>query len=802
MSCAYRTHCYRSSVTAHPVSVSWGPTTGHAQHPIPLRLPVVHPERQMVTETSTSTDNASIPVSLVQYLCAQWQALPLGHQSTVAAILGELMRSPRWHWDVTVLPDHSLSDPQHSFVSERDGRPTIGVPIAILRELWRWVLYDTEERASILRWWSIDPVLWQHLRAWQMSYAPEMTPAHWYRLYPYLLPAHLPELVQEMHHLLASADPNDQHIALTVLDRWLASPDHETRTVAAQMLHSLLNEEHHLRLPIITILAASGDATMDVKRWAHHAAAFIRTHPSDRMIQAMLDRLMPAILSSVRPDDRVAWVATLWDLVNESTLGERCLMIAGVLEKLMQQDPMVARLVYDRLRTVVFPTKTRWWSPGHWWRLVYDRLRTVLLLHRSQLPPIPGQPWDTLLVGLMRTVYAGEVLESIAQAIRQDPDTIFWFDRIVAAGWGNGYDHRILQIIDSVPGPHWETVLTEGVTTLVGAEVCARIQSWFPRDQARAMIVDHIHARERRGDWPLAPLPAYLIPWVCDAVCRRPNSLHPTTIRRLWLTNPDQAWHVTQTMLDSGHHRAIAAMDAGWGTGHDAAMATILRSIILDHQNDPSVARTGTTTVVAGLGTAPPPIMESLLTELAMKGNATVQQQLISILHRGWGRGQDALVLRVVAIIADRDSSESIWADAHETLIRAWRSLPPHMVVFLVDRLLTRATNRLAKAGPFSPLGLWGVPQIIAAFAPIWTHLPTPQGIERIAYHVAHLHAHAHTMTPTTRDTLVAAWASVIAAGAARLSASDIHAVLAPLWTLSPHGCLDGMVQWVYRWCS
>ena len=87
----------------------------------------------------------------------------------------------------------------------------------------------------------------------------------------------------------------------------------------------------------------------------------------------------------------------------------------------------------------------------------------------------------------------------------------------------------------------------------------------------------------------------------------------------------------------------------------------------------------------------------------------------------------------------------------------------------------------------------------IAACAPIWTHLPTALVIERIAHHVAHLHEHAHTIDSLNRNTLVSAWAQVIAAGADRLSASDIHALLAPLWDLSPNGCLDGVVQEVYR---
>jgi hypothetical protein len=667
----------------------------------------------------------------------------------VTATLGKLMQSPRWHWDVTVLPDQSLSDPQGPFVSERAGRPTIGIPIAMLRELWRWVLGNTDQRAPILRWFAsgITPSLWQSLRA-SSSHAPGVTTERWYRLYPYLLPAHLPELVQEMHHLLASNNPNDQHIALTVLDRWLASPDYETRTVAAQMLHTLLDEEHHLRIPVITILAASGDATMDVDRWAHHVAAFIRTHPSDRTIQDMLDRLMPAIWSSVRPDDRARWVTTLWDLMNESTLGGRCLMIAGVLAKMMQQDPMVARLVWDRLRT-------------------------VSLLHRSQLPPIPRRPWETLLAGLLRTVYVDEVLTIIERTIRQDPDTISWFDQIVAAGWGHGRDQRILQIIDSVPGPHWHTVLTEGVTASVGAEVCARIQAWLPHDQAMALIVHHIYAREERGDWPLAPLPAYLVPWV-GAAARTRYHLHPTTIRRLWLTNPDNAWNATQTMLDSDdlfvQWTALEAMDAGWGTGHDAAMATILRSFILEHQNDPSVADAGTTTAVAGIGTAPPSLIAALLTELAMQGNETVQRQLISALHRGWGHGQDDLVMRVVETMDERGVSEQIWADAHETLRRAWDYLPPHVVVSLVDRLVTRAMNGLVdEANHKKRMEMVSMAKAtIAAFAPIWTRLPTPLAIERIARHVAHLHAHACTLDRFTRDMLVFTWAWVIAAGAER----------------------------------
>jgi hypothetical protein len=54
-------------------------------------------------------------------------------------------------------------------------------------------------------------------------------------------------------------------------------------------------------------------------------------------------------------------------------------------------------------------------------------------------------------------------------------------------------------------------------------------------------------------------------------------------------------------------------------------------------------------------------IMESLLTELATTGNNAVPYLLTRDLHRGWGRGQDALVLRIVKIIAERDVSTWVW---------------------------------------------------------------------------------------------------------------------------------------------
>jgi hypothetical protein len=345
-------------------------------------------------------------------------------------------------------------------------------------------------------------------------------------------------------------------------------------------------------------------------------------------------------------------------------------------------------------------------------------------------------------------------------------------------------------------------VLTQGITTSVGAEACERIQSQSPRDQAIATIVHDIHAREDRGDLPLAPLPAHLIPWVGAAARACPSHLHPTTIRRLWLVNPNDAWHVTQTMLHSDdlsvQQRAIAAMDVGWGTEHDIAMATILRSIILDPQNDPSVVSTGTTTAVAGLGIAPPSIMESLLTALAMQGNENVQRQLISALHRGWGREQDALVLRIVEMIAERDPSEWVWDNARATLEQAWRALPPDVVVSLINQLVTREMDRWLP----HPIHRWKikVDDVIAALAPIWTALPPSQGIASIARHVAHLHTYAHALKDAIRrDELIAAWASVIAAGADRLSAANLHALLAPLRNISPYGYFNGVERWVRR---
>jgi hypothetical protein len=150
--------------------VSWNHVTGHPHHPISLHPLVVHPERperQAVTETGTSTDDASIPVSLVQYLWSRWRESPPNVRDAVTAVIGELMWSPCWHWHLTVLPDHAPTDPSNPFVIVRDGRPTIGIPIAMLRDLWTWVLGNTIQRAPILRWFAsgITPSLWQELCA-------------------------------------------------------------------------------------------------------------------------------------------------------------------------------------------------------------------------------------------------------------------------------------------------------------------------------------------------------------------------------------------------------------------------------------------------------------------------------------------------------------------------------------------------------------------------------------------------------------------------------------------------------------
>jgi hypothetical protein len=675
----------------------------------------------------------------------------------VVELIGALMQSPRWHWDVTVLRDQFPPDPQHPFVSERAGRPTIGMPIAMLRELWTWVLTDIDERASVLRWLTptIDPALWQKLRTHRPAYAPPLTKWEWYRLYGYLSPLRFPDIAEETYQLLHAPSSYDRYSALTVLTRWLESSDHATRTVAAQMLHG----------------------------WPHVVAALVRSHPLDGETHTMLDRLVPTILTATRPEDRVAWVTTLWDLVTDPTLSdERRQMSANALKRMLIHDPMVAAL----LRALL------------WARLSPQRIMAE---------PV----WDPLLATLIRTVCADEVLMMIEQTLatiratmETDCDPIVRrFDRILAAGWGNGHDHRILQIIDSLPGPHWQTALTEGVTASVGEVVCDRLLSWFPRTRAGTMIVDHIHAREERGDWPLAPMPVYLVRWVSAAARSRPSRLHPTTIRRLWLDDPDYAWNVTCTMLGSPSAAvrtiALAALDAGWGTKYDDTIATIVRMITLQYRMS-DILNTACATAVAGIGRVTPDIIASLLTDLATMRDTEVQRQLIRALHRGWGRGQDDLVMRVLEtmVARDPDLSDRIWIRSYDTLARAWDYHPPHVVVSLVDRMVTHGMRCVMHEQ--------GIPSAlddaIAAYAPGWTHLPTAHMIERIARHVAYLCAHADDPAisrDSRRERLISAWASVIAAGAERLSTSDIHALLSPLWDLSPDGCLKGIEQWVRR---
>ena len=779
MSCGSRHRRYRSSVTVHPGPYSWSHATGHIHHPpTPLRRPVVYPDFQEVTKTA---DDSRIPLNLVQDLCARWQDATSEDRDYVIDLLGRLMASPRWSWDVTVLTDQSLSGTLYPFVSEHDVQPMVGIPMDMLRELWVWVLIDTDRRSSILRWWSsiIDPPLWQELRALQQVHVPGMMRKDWYRLYWYLSPILLPDIAQEMHRLLMSDAPDDRQTALTVLDRWLASSDHGTRTVAVRMLRTWLDEEgtddaevYHHRLWTITILAASGYATVDFHRWVHVVDTMVRTHTSGAEILDMLDRLANTILPSNRLPDQIELITTLWNLITESTLSdERREIIAGALHRMMQ-NPMVAALVRDRL------------------------LRTNLSSQRIMTERV----WTILLEGLMQTVYADAALDIIERAIRQDPSTIEQLASIVASGWGNGHDRRILQMIEqtiaqtiaqtieSNPSSLWSEVLIQGITTSVGEEVCACIARWYP-DKAVRIIAEYIDLEES-----LAPLPEYLIPWVCAVARDCPDHLYPSTIRRLWLSDPDRAWDVTKTMLDSGEpigqQCAIDAMDAGWGRGRDDTIAATLWSFIRDHPDDPFAEGAVVATAVAGIGRADPSLTASLLAKLAMKGNEHVQYQLICELHRGWGRGQDDLVFGVVETIAERMASDWVWRGSRATLTSAWDYQPPHVVLSLIDRLVTRLMHSLATEGECTVNE-----DVITALVPGWTYLPTPLMCERITHYVAHLHAHAHTLAPEVLNSLVSAWAEVIAAGANRLSTADIHALLSPLWTISPYWSLNGIAQ-------
>jgi len=255
-------------------------------------------------------------------------------------------------------------------------------------------------------------------------------------------------------------------------------------------------------------------------------------------------------------------------------------------------------------------------------------------------------------------------------------------------------------------------------------------------------------------------------------------------------------------MLRSQYSRtrdcALAALDAGWGTGIDDTIATILRTIIL--QNPLSIVfNTACATAVAGIGKADPAVIASLLTELVTRGSEEARLQIIHALHHRWGQGQDDVVMRVVETMVAQDPnlSERTWSGARDTLGRAWDYQPPHVVVSLIDRMVTNGMHSLLTHKKCITHKLHDV---IAAWAPGWTHLPTAHMIERITHHVAYLCAHAYDFTSTCGpDLLISAWAQVIAAGAEQLSVSDIHAVLSPLWDLSPHKCLTGCMQGVRR---
>jgi hypothetical protein len=535
----------------------------------------VSPHRQAVTETSTSTENAPGSLHAVQYVWSRWHELPPADQDKVTASFGLTMASPHWHWDVTVLPDQSLPDPQRSFVSERTGRPTIGMPIAMLRAIWMWVVHNAAQRASILQWCasSIDPPRWQELRAALQAHVPPISADEWCHLFGYLSPCLLPDIAEQTHQMLHANVPDEQQAALTILDRWLASADSATRTLATQMLRTWLDERgaddpttHHRWIAAITGLRPSRerDTTLVSERWTYVVAAIMHSPLSDETIRDALHGLVRTILTTTHPVNRVAWVTTLWTLMTDPTCPERRRQMIAAALKRMMQDSMVATLA-----------------------------RHLLQAGLSHQRPMSEPVWHTLLEGFMTTAEAGAALDVIAQAIRQDPSTIDRWTSIVAAGWGHGHDHRILQIIDSIPGQHWKTMLIAGITTSVGEAVCNRISAWFSRDQALALIVDHIRAREGRKDWPLAPLPASLIPWVGEAARACPHRLHPTTIRRLWLANPVRAWNATQTMLEShastAQQHALAAMDAGWGRGHDDPIAATLLPRILTSRHQSTV---------------------------------------------------------------------------------------------------------------------------------------------------------------------------------------------------------------------
>jgi hypothetical protein len=217
-------------------------------------------------------------------------------------------------------------------------------------------------------------------------------------------------------------------------------------------------------------------------RWTQVGAAIVRAR-SFNVVGPVSDR--PAFNRGfvTAPDRPVTPLGTVD--TDPTCSDERRQMIADARTRMMQ-DPMVA-------------------APG------YHQMHTVLFLR----PSVPARVWNTLMEGLMRTVYAGEVRNSVAQAIRKVLGTIARFAPMVADGWGYGSDRRILQMGTSFPGPHWRTVPETGITPSVGSEVCARIAEDAPTTPFAGSW--NTSMPRSAGTGPSRRCPASFIPWVGDA---------------------------------------------------------------------------------------------------------------------------------------------------------------------------------------------------------------------------------------------------------------------------------------------
>jgi len=303
------------------------------------------------------------------------------------------------------------------------------------------------QQAPILRWWAVtvDPPPWQELRALRQQHAPWMTKAAWDRRYGYLSPQRFPDSVQEARQPLQSSQRDSDHPALTIRERWLASDDSTTRTVAAPMLRmwpgkgSTPRAPAHRWLPVLAILAAVGDATGETGRWTQVVAEIVSTHRSDTEVRAVPDRVGAAILLPNRvPDrDRARWVTTLWALVADSTRSDkRRQMIAAILHR-MTHDPTVTAMIRDLLRV----------EPSLPTRVVHERV------------------WHTLRTGRIQTDAADGVLDIIERVMCQNRDAVIWLAHSIAEGWGNGHDrstssHRIparcgMQCSPRASPPRW-----------------------------------------------------------------------------------------------------------------------------------------------------------------------------------------------------------------------------------------------------------------------------------------------------------------------------------------------------------